>query len=142
MIYRQIGKTTEQTCKSICSGYSKGCDIITPGASTVAKFKTGFLEIFQISECLKQSVVNAFYVRSPFPTQCPPNATDSTSHHNQPGASYLAISMKEHVSRGIMDKETGSPSANLNIFSKIQEQISKKVNLDCVLCQNYGRIFS
>lgn len=94
MIYRQIGKTTEQTCKSICSGYSNGCDIITPGASTVAKFKTGFLEIFQISECLKQSVVNAFYVRSPFPTQCPPNATDSTSHRNQPGASYLAISIE------------------------------------------------
>ena len=120
-----------------------GSEIITPGTSTVAIFKTGFIRNFpdfRTSQTKRSK--RLLYVRSPFPTQCPPNATDSTSNRNQPGASYLAISMKEHVSRGIMDKEIGSPSANLNIFSKIQEQISKKVNLGCVLCQNNGRIFS
>ena len=41
------------------------CDIITPGTSTVAKFKTELnFEIFQISERLKQSVVNALICQS------------------------------------------------------------------------------
>ena len=71
--------------------------------------KTGFFEIFQISERLKQSVVNAFYVCPLFPTHNPRHELCLTL----PGVSYLAISAEELVFLWNYGQRTESPTANL-----------------------------
>ena len=46
-------------------------DIITPGASTVAKFKTLMWSFARFLLVLNRALVNAFYVWTDIPTQCP-----------------------------------------------------------------------
>ena len=90
-----------------------GSDIITPGTSTVAKFKTEFENLRDSDTSRTKRDKRLLYVRPLFPTHSP--------HHELcltlPGVSYLAISVKERVLRWNYGQETESPIANLNIFS-------------------------